>query len=93
MILLASYSTADIADSGLKVLSIYGSEDKVLNLEKYEEYKSNLPTDTMETIMEGGCHAFFGSYGQQEGDGVPKISEEEQVQKTVDLVNRMFIDS
>lgn len=90
LILLASYSTADIADSGLQVLSVYGSEDKVLNLEKYEEYRSNLPGDTVEYVIEGGCHAFFGSYGAQEGDGVPTITEEEQLQKTVDFIKKIL---
>lgn len=90
LILLASYSTGDISDSGLKVLSVYGSEDKVLNLEKYKEYRNNLPADTIENIIEGGCHAFFGSYGAQKGDGMPKITEQEQLQKTVDIIMGML---
>lgn len=32
LILLASYSTAGLSDSGLRVLSVYGSEDGVLNM-------------------------------------------------------------
>lgn len=91
LILLASYSTADIADSGLKVLSVYGSEDKVLNREKYEEYGSNLPTNTIENVIEGGCHAFFGSYGAQEGDGIPSITEQEQLQKAVDFITYFIV--
>lgn len=86
LILLASYSTVNIAECDVTVLSVYGSEDKVLDLEKYEKYRSNLPTDTIENIIEGGCHAFFGSYGVQDGDGVPTITEEEQLQKTVDFI-------
>ncbi len=86
LILLASYSTADLKDTGLQVLSIYGSEDKVLNLEKYAEYKGNLPADFQEMVIEGGCHAYFGSYGPQEGDGTPAISNEEQLQVTVERI-------
>ena len=71
LILLASYSTAD-------VLSVYGSEDKVLNMEKYSEYFSNLPDDTAEIVIDGGNHAQFGCYGKQDGDGEAAISDIDQ---------------
>lgn len=67
LVLLAAYSTAEISD--MDVISLYGSEDGVLNREKYQEYRSNLPESTVETVIEGGNHAGFGSYGFQEGDG------------------------
>lgn len=82
LVLLAAYSTADLT-SGTEVLSLYGSEDKVLNMEKYAESKSNLPRDFSEVIIDGGCHAYFGIYGAQDGDGTPKISNEEQIKITV----------
>src|SRR5699024_3364831 len=37
VILLASYSTADLTQLAIPVLSIYGSEDHVLNMEKLVE--------------------------------------------------------
>ena len=86
VILLASYSTADLSETGLEVLSIYGTEDKVLNAEKYAEYKVNLPADFTEIIIEGGCHAYFGAYGAQEGDGVPTITREEQTAIAVEMI-------
>jgi hypothetical protein len=86
IILLASYSTADLSNSGLEVLSIYGSNDGVLNMEKYEEYKPNLPEDFNEFIIDGGCHAYFGAYGEQDGDGEATISRETQVSRTVDII-------
>lgn len=86
LILLASYSTADLTAADLQVLSIYGSEDGVLNMEKYEAYFANLPADTAEHIIEGGNHAQFGSYGPQEGDGTAGISAEEQLAQTVSLI-------
>lgn len=86
LILLASYSTADLTDSSLKVLSIYGSEDKVLNLESYNENYINLPQNTTEVIIEDGCHAYFGSYGEQDGDGTAKITPEQQIEITVQAV-------
>lgn len=86
LILLGSYSTADLAASGLPVLSIYGSEDLVMNQEKYIENKLNLPTEYTEIIIEGGCHAYFGMYGAQDGDGTPSITAEEQIQITADSI-------
>ena len=82
LILLAAYSTEDLNGSGLEVLSVYGSEDRVLNREKYEGYRGNLPSGAAEIVIDGGCHAGFGSYGPQEGDGAPTITGEEQVIRT-----------
>ena len=79
LILLGSYSTADLSNTELKVLSVYGSEDGVLNRENYEENRGNLPDDFTEIVIDGGCHAYFGMYGAQEGDGVPRITNTEQI--------------
>ncbi len=86
LVLLASYSTADLTDSGLRVLSVLGSEDRVLNREKYNQAKPLLPADTRELVIDGGCHALFGDYGPQAGDGTPTISAEEQQALTADAV-------
>lgn len=86
LILLAAYSTANLDDTALVVLSVYGSKDGVLDQEKYASCRENLPADTKEEILDGGCHAYFGSYGVQKGDGVPSISNEEQVLKTADII-------
>ena len=88
--LLGSYSTADISDTDLDVISIYGSEDRVLNLEKYTESKANLPSDFNEVIIEGGCHAHFGMYGPQDGDGEPYISSSEQIRITVENIVKLM---
>ena len=84
--LLAAYSTADLTDSGLDVLSIYGSEDGVLNMEKYESNRGNLPENTVEVMIPGGNHAGFGCYGPQNGDGEAGISATEQIQYTAEVI-------
>ena len=86
LILLAAYSTKDLTGTTLRVLSVYGSEDGVLNRESYEKNRANLPADTTEVILDGGCHAQFGSYGPQDGDGIPSISGEEQVRQTAEAI-------
>lgn len=90
LVLLGSYSTADLSETELSVLSVYGSEDEVLNHEKYNKYKVNLPDEYEEIIIDGGCHAYFGMYGNQEGDGIPTISNEEQICCTAEYISAYF---
>ena len=90
LILLGSYSTADISDTDINVLSVFGSEDKVMNREKYEDNKSNLPSDFTEFVIDGGCHAYFGMYGPQDGDGTATITNEEQISLTVKSIVKVM---
>ncbi len=87
LLLLAAYSTENIADSGMRVISVYGENDGVLNLKNYERNKKNLPSDTVELIIEGGNHALFGDYGEQSGDGEAEISAKEQLAAVVALID------
>ena len=66
LVLLAAYSTRDLTKSGLAVLSVHGSEDGVLDIEKYEQYRPNLPAGASEVVIDGGCHADFGRCGAQD---------------------------
>ena len=91
LILLASYSTSDLTESGLKVLSVYGSEDGVLSMEKYRENYAMLPTSARELVISGGNHAFFGSYGVQKGDGDAAISAQEQLRLTAEAVTEFIL--
>ena len=90
LVLLGAYSTADLSRTDLDVLSVYGSEDRVMNPEKYENTKTNLPDDFTEVVIEGGCHAHFGMYGAQAGDGTPSITNEEQIAKSVEAIVNMM---
>lgn len=86
IILLASYSSADLSSTDLKALSIYGSNDLVLNRETYEENRKNLPSGAKEYIISGGNHAYFGVYGEQSGDGEASISNKEQIDITAEQI-------
>ncbi|WP_010250749.1 alpha/beta hydrolase [Acetivibrio cellulolyticus] len=86
LILMASYSTADISSSSMRVLSMYGSKDGVLNKEAYQKNKRNLPLNFTEIVVEGGNHAGFGCYGPQQGDGKADISYEKQQTYTAQVV-------
>ena len=84
LILLAAYSTEDVSD--IPVLSIYGTADGVLNMEKYEKYHGNLPEDLQALVIEGGNHAGFGLYGPQKGDGTADITNIEQIAQTAQAI-------
>lgn len=83
LVLLAAYSTADLTETDLDVLSVYGDRDRVLNPQKYAKYLPNLPKNHRELVISGGNHALFGSYGPQEGDGEAAITGREQTAITV----------
>ena len=87
LILLASYSTEDLSQTNLNVLSIYGSEDKVLSLDKYKESIVNLPLGFVEQVIEGGNHAYFGNYGEQSADGNASITPDEQIKITMQYIS------
>ena len=93
LVLLGAYSTADLSQKDVEVLSIYGSQDGVLNRKKYEAEKKNLPSDFTEYVIEGGNHAGYGNYGKQKGDGEAEIPKKEQQQEVVDQVIVMWGES
>ena len=86
LILLAAYPTKDLSESDLRVLTIYGSEDHVLNMSRLESGRAYMPQDAQYVKIEGGNHAQFGDYGTQVGDGVATISATEQWQLTVEKI-------
>lgn len=85
LVLLAAYSMEDLSGLDMDVYSFYGSEDKVLNMEKYEEYYTNLPEDMVEIVIDGGNHAYYAHYGEQDGDGTATITRDEQQESVLDV--------
>ena len=77
LILLASYSMKKIPDS-VKVLSIYGSLDGVINMDNYNKYKSNIGSNLEEHVIDGANHAGFANYGSQKKDNAATIKNSEQ---------------
>ena len=85
VILLGAYAMDPLPED-LETVVIYGSEDRVLDMEKYHEKRPNLPRQAVEHIIAGGNHAQFGSYGTQRGDGTAKITPQEQRDETIDTI-------
>ena len=87
LVFLASYPAAPLP-AGLRVLSIYGDKDTVLNREKYAESRVYFPAETEEIVLAGGNHAHFGDYGPQRGDGEALIPADEQQRATAGAILR-----
>ena len=60
---LAAYPAVDLSKFDGKVLSIIGSNDGVLNRDKYEQAHDLLPDSVQKLVIEGGNHAYYGNYG------------------------------
>ena len=78
-------SGTDKADD-FSVLTLYGSEDGVVNMNNIIAGREYMPVQYTETCIEGGNHAQFGNYGEQKGDGIASISAEMQQKHTVDSI-------
>lgn len=90
LILLAAYSTCNLSQTNLRVLTVYGSNDQVMNREHLEKYAGNLPATAQLVVIEGGNHAQFGDYGFQKGDGEAFIPTELQVLQTADAILQLM---
>jgi dienelactone hydrolase len=82
---LASYPQYkdDLSSSGLKVLSLWGSEDGLADISKIKGAEKLLPDSSVFKEIPGGNHAQFGSYGFQKGDKEAKIPAIDQQSLTV----------
>jgi len=86
LVLMGSYSIYPLNDADYPIVTVYGSNDGVMNRTKYENSKANMNSDYQEVVIEGGNHAMFGNYGQQSGDGEAEIEEGIQWVKTAVIV-------
>lgn len=86
LIYLASYPSEDLSSVDIPVISVYGTQDDVLDIEAYVDAKSLLPSHTIYHVIAGGNHAYFGNYGLQKGDGEACITRLEQQSETIDAI-------
>ena len=86
IVLLAAYPCDDLSGTSLEALSIFGSNDGVLDREKFSEAEDKLPQNSQEVVISGGNHANFGNYGAQAKDGEAGISREDQQAQAADAI-------
>jgi hypothetical protein len=95
LVLYAAYpqDKNNMSKQGLKVLSLWGTEDGCADLKKVLGAKSLVPEGSEFKAIEGGNHAQFGSYGPQKGDNSAKIPSTEQqsiaAQYTISLLSEV----
>ena len=82
IVLLAAYPTTPIT---VPAILIYGTNDGIVEPEEYGRIRENglWPEDFTEVRLEGGNHAQFGDYGEQNGDNKAELLFDEQIDQTV----------
>jgi len=95
LILLAAYpmDKKPLTDVEIKILSIKGSLDGLVDNSEFELSKLNLPKTAQFVIINGGNHAQFGFYGEQKGDNPASISREEQQRISVKKIKELIFSS
>jgi hypothetical protein len=58
LILLASYSTVDLSETDLKVATIFGDMDEIMDRDNYDENKHNLPNGYQANVLRQ-CSLYF----------------------------------
>ncbi|MCR4880309.1 MAG: alpha/beta hydrolase [Bacilli bacterium] len=80
LILLGAYPYKDLSKTDINLLLMFGSNDLVMNKDKFNSSMPYWPKKTEQYVIEGGVHSYFGMYGNQEGDGISNITVEEQTE-------------
>jgi len=65
----ASYCDRDVSESGLRVLSVLGAADGVLDAERERESRANLPPETRVVELDGVNHAGSARTGHSAATG------------------------
>lgn len=86
-IFMASYpgEKVDLSNTSLKVVSIAGSLDGVMDQKLYESRKTKLPAGAMFVKIEGGNFSYFANYSDESGAEITR--EDQQVQTSVQIFN------
>jgi len=88
LVFLASYpgNSTDSSQTLLPVLSILAENDGLATSDKINAANYLLPDGTTYLQIEGGNHAQFGWYGEQQGDGVATITREVQQEIVINAI-------
>ena len=90
LVLLGTYVSADLSQASFPVEVIVGSEDQIINRNKLEQGALKALSQYTVSIIDGGNHAYFGSYGKQSGDGQALLIPKQQLQQTIDLLGSII---
>lgn len=107
LVLTGSYPASDITTYTGRVLSLYAGNDEVSTPDEINAARPLMQegiditsTDGINStapvfyhLIEGGNHAQFGNYGEQEGDGTATITADEQQAQVVEFITAFFESS
>ena len=77
LVMIGAYCSSNISDTNLTVITIHGSEDGILNMEKFTANAVLLPSSATNFTITGMNHAQAGDYGEQKGDNPALVSDEQ----------------
>ncbi len=95
LLLWAAYpaASADISDEDIFATAIAATADGLVSFREVSDARPRLPLSYEIVPIEGGNHAGFGAYGDQDGDGVATIERDDQwnliVEASVRLLERV----
>lgn len=75
LILMGAYPAGgdDLSGTDLPTLVLAAEHDGLATLAEVEEGLARLPPSAGLEVVGGAVHAFFGRYGPQRGDGLPRV--------------------
>ena len=75
LILMGAYPAGgdDLSAAGLPTLVLAAEHDGLATLDEVREGLARLPPSAGLEIVDEAVHAFFGRYGPQRGDGLPRV--------------------
>lgn len=90
LILLGSYSTKSLLYGGFYVLSIYGTNDTVIDADLFVAGRQFMPGNYTEVALEGGNHSYFGYYGLEENDAKGSLTADQQQANTIQEITKFI---
>jgi Alpha/beta hydrolase family len=90
LLLIGSYCASDLHAASIQVISIYGTQDGVLNVQKLQDNKKYLPDSATYFVIEGMSHAQAGDYGVQSGDKAATKSSTDIKTEIIDILKNEF---
>lgn len=92
VVLHAAYCDRDISDTDLRVLSVLGDSDGVIDTKRERERRVNLPPETRIVELAGVNHAGFGAYGTQRGDEAVETNPREMRATVGNVTGRWLVE-
>ena len=75
-----------LANTSVDVIQVSGDRDGTTSDEGLAAARTRLPASTRRAVISGANHSQFGFYGRHPFDGMPEISQANQIAQTVEIL-------